>query len=149
MTDVAPCGCLAAKLDSCNSLLSSVHTLLVNILRCVRLYIKRKYYSIIIYKQKFPNDLFYFCFSLNYHLQLHSGQLSLYIFTNHHFRTYFVYNISCNNISRPVHDPSPKSGGMTPKLPRLTSIVGRDGALVESITFNWRVVGSTPSLAVT
>src|SRR6218665_1606789 len=44
MTDVAPCGCLAAKFDSCNSLLSSVHTLLVNILRCVRLYIKRKYY---------------------------------------------------------------------------------------------------------
>src|SRR6218665_3627135 len=30
--------------DGCNSLLSSVHTLLVNILRCVRLYIKRKYY---------------------------------------------------------------------------------------------------------
>jgi len=44
MTDVAPCGCRAAKFDSCNSLLSSVHTLLVNILWCVRLYIKRKYY---------------------------------------------------------------------------------------------------------
>ena len=29
-------------IHSCNSLLSSVHTLLVNILRCVRLYIKRK-----------------------------------------------------------------------------------------------------------
>ena len=43
MTDVAPCGCLEAKFDSCNSLLSSVHTLLVNILQCVRLYIKRKY----------------------------------------------------------------------------------------------------------
>ena len=28
-------------------------------------------------------------------------------------------------------------------------VVGRDGALVESITFNWRVVGSTPALAVT
>ena len=37
-------GCFAAKFDSCNSLLSSVHTLLVNILRCVRLYIKQKYY---------------------------------------------------------------------------------------------------------
>jgi len=44
MTDVAPCGCLASKFDSCNSLLSSVHTLLVNILRYVRLYTKRKYY---------------------------------------------------------------------------------------------------------
>jgi len=43
MTDVAPCGCLAGKFDSCNSLLSYVHTL-VNILWCVRLYIKRKYY---------------------------------------------------------------------------------------------------------
>ena len=48
MTDVAPCGCLAAKFDSCNGLLSSVHTLLVNILPCVRLYIKQKYYIIII-----------------------------------------------------------------------------------------------------
>jgi len=45
MTDVALCGCLAAKFASCNSLLSSVHTLLVNILRCVRFYIKRKYYD--------------------------------------------------------------------------------------------------------
>ena len=40
------CGALAAKFDSCNSLLLSVHTLLVNIQRCVRLYIKRKYYII-------------------------------------------------------------------------------------------------------
>ena len=48
MADVAPCGCHAANFDSCSSLLSSVHTLLVNILRCVRLYIKRKYYYIII-----------------------------------------------------------------------------------------------------
>jgi len=31
-----------AKFDSCKSLLSSVHALLVNILRWVRLYIKRK-----------------------------------------------------------------------------------------------------------
>ena len=28
-------------------------------------------------------------------------------------------------------------------------VVGRDGALVESITFNRRVLGSTPALAVT
>ena len=28
-------------------------------------------------------------------------------------------------------------------------VVGRGGALVESITFNQRVVGSTPALAVT
>jgi len=37
-------GCLAVKFYSCNNLLSSVHTLLVNILQYVRLYIKRKYY---------------------------------------------------------------------------------------------------------
>jgi len=36
------------KFDSCNSLLSSVYTVLVNILRCVRLYNKRKYYYIIV-----------------------------------------------------------------------------------------------------
>src|SRR6218665_2612533 len=48
MMDVALCDCLAAKFDSCNSLISSVHTLLVNILQCVGLYIKRKYYYYII-----------------------------------------------------------------------------------------------------
>ena len=44
-------GCLAVKFD-CNNLLSSVHTLLVNILWCVRLYIKRKYYVIISYTKR-------------------------------------------------------------------------------------------------
>ena len=42
MMDVVNCISLAAKFDSCNSL--SVHTLLVNSLQCVKLYIKRKYY---------------------------------------------------------------------------------------------------------
>ena len=38
-------GCLAVNFDSCNNLLASVHTLLVNILRYVSLYmyIKQKY----------------------------------------------------------------------------------------------------------
>src|SRR6218665_2959700 len=36
-----PVAALRLKFDSCNSLLSSVHTLLANILRCVRLYIKQ------------------------------------------------------------------------------------------------------------
>ena len=39
---------LAVKFNSCNNLLSFVHTLLVNILRHDRLYIKRKYYYYII-----------------------------------------------------------------------------------------------------
>src|SRR6218665_1038740 len=52
MTDEAPCGCLAAKLDYCNSLLSSVHTLLLNILRCVRLYITQLLYCIYIYRNR-------------------------------------------------------------------------------------------------
>src|SRR6218665_3098936 len=37
-----PVAALRLKFDSCNSLLSSVHTSLVNILRCVRLYIKNE-----------------------------------------------------------------------------------------------------------
>jgi len=37
-------GFLVVKLDSCNNLLSSIHTLLVNILRFVGLYVKRKHY---------------------------------------------------------------------------------------------------------
>jgi len=36
--------CIAAKFNSCNSLLSYFHTLLVNILRHVRLHIQQKYY---------------------------------------------------------------------------------------------------------
>ena len=35
-------GCVVARFDSCNSLLSFVHTLPGNILRCVRLYIKNE-----------------------------------------------------------------------------------------------------------
>src|SRR6218665_1178414 len=37
-------GCLVVKFDSCNNLLSSVHTLLVNFLQYVRFYINGKYY---------------------------------------------------------------------------------------------------------
>jgi len=43
----ALCGCFAVKFDFCNNLLSSVHTILVIILRYVRLHIKTKilYYA--------------------------------------------------------------------------------------------------------
>ena len=34
-----------------------------------------------------------------------SGQIILFLFKSHHFQTYFLYMISYNNISRPVHDP--------------------------------------------
>src|SRR6218665_192147 len=34
-----------------------------------------------------------------------SGQIILFLFKSHHFRTYFLYMISYNNMSRPVHDP--------------------------------------------
>ena len=71
-----------AKIDSCNSL-SSVHTLLVNIRRCVRLYIKRKYYYIKIL--------------LRYYYILLSTSLSFYLFFIHVFsmidlwrRTYYL-----------------------------------------------------------
>src|SRR6218665_1624215 len=52
-----------------------------------------------------------------------SGQIVLFLFKSNHFRTYFLYMIRYNNISRPVHDsndppcdphydpPCPKSGG--------------------------------------
>src|SRR6218665_3797576 len=50
---------------------------------------------------------------------------------NYHFRTYFLYMIRYNNISRPVHDsndplrpslrpPCPKSGGRDPQPPGLS-----------------------------
>jgi len=40
---------------------SSVHSLLVNILRCVRLYIKRKYYIIIKHSKTRARDSMYTC----------------------------------------------------------------------------------------
>jgi len=41
--------CLAVKFDCSNNLLSFVHTILVNILQYVRLYIKEKYYYYVIF----------------------------------------------------------------------------------------------------
>jgi len=34
-----------------------------------------------------------------------SWQIILFLFKSHHFRTFFLYMIRYNNISRPVHDP--------------------------------------------
>jgi len=34
-----------------------------------------------------------------------SGQIILFLFQSHHFRTYFLYIVRYNNILRPVHDP--------------------------------------------
>src|SRR6218665_1427509 len=59
------------------------------------------------------------------------GQIILFLLKIHHFRTYFLYMIRYNNISRPVHDPPstsrtlcPKSEGVTtPKPPGLTPLI--------------------------
>src|SRR6218665_4040525 len=63
-----------------------------------------------------------------------SGQIILFLFKNNHFRTYFLYMIRYNNISRPVHasnDPLrpslrpslrpllPKIWGSRPSTPRI------------------------------
>src|SRR6218665_546259 len=58
------------RASSCNSLLSSIHTLFVNILWCVRLYIKRKYYyyysKLLFYPAKTTTAQFTF-FNCNFH----------------------------------------------------------------------------------
>jgi len=60
-------------------------------------------------RQKFLNDIFLVIYSKiftflfiqkNYHLQLHSGQIVLFLLKSHHFRTYSLGR-SFNNISRP------------------------------------------------
>ena len=62
-----------------------------------------------------------------------SGQIILFLFKSSHFRTYFLYMIRYNNISRPVHDSNdppailpatlcPKSEGRDPQLPGLTPL---------------------------
>src|SRR6218665_3766518 len=59
-----------------------------------------------------------------------SGQIILFLFKSNHFRTYFLYMIRYNNISRPVHDsndppatlpstPLPKIWGSRPSAPRI------------------------------
>src|SRR6218665_2143190 len=64
-------------------------------------------------------------------LSIYSVQIILFLFKSNHFRTYFLYMIRYNNISRPVHDsndplrpslrpPCPKSGGRDPQPPGLT-----------------------------
>jgi len=62
-----------------------------------------------------------------------SGQIILFLFKSHHFRTYFLCMIRYNNILRPVHDPMtplrpprslcPKSGGLRPPTPRIDAYV--------------------------
>src|SRR6218665_2015212 len=67
------------------------------------------------------------------HLQLPLGKIILFLFKSNHFRTYFLYMIRYNNISRPVHDsndppatllatPLPKIGGRDPQPPGLTPL---------------------------
>src|SRR6218665_2239363 len=74
-------GCLAVKFDCCNNLQSSVHTLLVNMLRFVRLYIKRKIIIIIVVVATiisfYLSMSLYFCISIVVSLSL---SLSLFVF---------------------------------------------------------------------
>src|SRR6218665_2965602 len=62
-----------------------------------------------------------------------SGQIILFIFKSNHFRTYFLYMIRYNNISRPFHDsidppatlpatPLPKIWGSRPSAPRIDAL---------------------------
>src|SRR6218665_2394034 len=48
-----------------------------------------------------------------------SWQIILFLFKNNHFRTYFLYMIRYNNISRPVHHPNdpPATPPATPHDP--------------------------------
>ena len=71
------------------------------------------------------------------YLQLFLWQIILFLFKSHHFRTYFLYMIRYNNISRPVHDPTnplrptlrpsttplPKIWGSRPPTPRIDAYV--------------------------
>ena len=45
-----------------------------------------------------------------------SGQIILFLFKSHHFRTYFLHMIECNNISRP---PEQNLGGRDPQALRI------------------------------
>jgi len=48
------------------------------------------------------------------------GQIIWFLFKSHHFQTYFLYILSFNNISRPIHNPLPKIWGVAnPQSPRI------------------------------
>jgi len=88
------------------------------------------------FRQKFPNDPLFSHFLKNFylsrqicHLQQNSWQIILFRLKCHHFRTYFLYAIRYNFVSRPFHDPprppwdphdppSPKSGGCDTSNPK-------------------------------
>jgi len=52
-----------------------------------------------------------------------SEQIILFLFKSNHFRTYFLYTIRYNIISRPVHDPHDL---LRPPQPLLPKMGGRD-----------------------
>ena len=58
------------------------------------------------------------------HLQHNSGQISLFRLKSHHFRTYFLYMIRCNNISRSPQPAAQNLGVATPNpTPELTPLL--------------------------
>ena len=81
-------------------------------------------YKIPIFHGKFPKNIYFA--GKNWLFTAISGQIILFLFKSHHFRTYFLYIIRYNNILRPVHDPlatphdptCPKSGGSRPPNPQ-------------------------------
>ena len=62
-----------------------------------------------------------------------SGQIILFLFKSHHFRTYFLYMIIFNNISRPL---AQNLGVVTPNPPGLTPLAGVNSRNVFGILFS-------------
>jgi len=71
-----------------------------------------------------------------------SGQIILFLFKRHHFRTYFLYTIRYNNILRPVHDPMTPSA--TPLRPPTTLPVQNLGVATPSGLTPMRMGKSKP-----
>src|SRR6218665_533036 len=88
--------------------------------------------KILIFPGKFPKiSISFRQFHENFRFSRHkwsftaiSGQIILFLFKSHHFRTYVLYMISYNNTSRPPndplrpHDPLPKIWGARPPNPQ-------------------------------
>jgi len=60
----------------------------------------------------------------NWLFTVSSGQIILFLFKSHHFRTNFLYMIRYNNISRPVHEPP--TTPCDPHDPPAQNLGGRD-----------------------
>src|SRR6218665_2725508 len=73
-------------------------------IRVKKIYFSRQIFENFDFFRPFHTKMLIFS-GKNWSFTATSGQIILFLYKSHHFRTYILYLISYNNMSRPVHDP--------------------------------------------